>query len=181
MSAPRGLRPAAELAAGRPHGDRLRYVAGCRCDDCRAGNAAYERMRIAARAAGDWNGLVPADRARAHVLALSRKGVGRRAIAAASDVGETCLVAIRSGRKRRIRARTERAILAVTTAVAFDHALVPAVATWRRIRALLEEGYTERFLSKQLGYKGHYLQFGRKMVTVRNAYQVDQLHRRLTA
>lgn len=176
----RGLRPAEELAADRPHGDRLRYGAGCRCDDCRAANAAYERERIKARAAGDWNGLVPGDKARAYIRNLSRQGVGRRAIGAASDVGDTTLSAIRSGRKRQIRARTERAILAVTKAMASDHALVSAGRTWQRIHELLDEDYTEAFLAKQLGYRRPILQLGKERVTVRNAYEVEQLHRRLT-
>lgn len=176
----RGLRPAAELAKDRPCGDRLRYVAGCRCDDCRAANAAYERERIKARAAGDWNGLVPGDKARAHIRKLSRQGVGRRAIGAASDVGDTTLSAIRSGRKRQIRARTERAILAVTLSMASDHALISAGRTWQRIRELLDEGYTEAFLAKQLGYRRPILQLGKDRVTVRNAYEIEKLHHRLT-
>lgn len=176
----RGLRPAEELAANRPCGDRLRYVGGCRCDACRAANAAYERERIKARAAGDWNGLVPAGRAKKHMRNLTSQGVGRRAIAAASDVSETVLTAIRNGRKRQIRARSERAILAVTVAMASDHALVSAVGTWLRIRELLEEGYTEAFIAKELGYRRRYLQLGKDQVTVRNANEVEQLHRRLT-
>ena len=64
--AQRGLKPASELAAKRPHGDRLRYVAGCRCDLCRKANSTYERERQKARAAGDWNGIVDAAKARQH-------------------------------------------------------------------------------------------------------------------
>lgn len=177
----RGLRPAEVLAKDRPCGDRLRYVGGCRCDDCRAANAAYERERIRARANGDWNGLVPAHEARKHLRKLSRQGVGRRAIAAASDVGQTTLTAIRKGAKQQIRARTERAILAVTRAAASDHALVSAGRTWQRIRELLDEGYTEERLARELGYATPRLQFGRTRVTVRTDYEVERLHRRLTS
>jgi hypothetical protein len=106
--ASRGLRPVAELAADRPHGHRLRYLAGCRCFHCRRANSDYERERAAARAAGDWNGIVDAAPARRHILALSRRGVGRRMVAAASDVGLSVIADIRTGRKMRIRARTER-------------------------------------------------------------------------
>lgn len=56
----RGLKPVAELAEQRSHGDRLKYLAGCRCVPCRAANSRYEVARAAARKAGDWNGLVPA-------------------------------------------------------------------------------------------------------------------------
>jgi len=91
----RGLRPIAELAADRPHGHRLRYLAGCRCFQCRRSNSDYERERQAARAAGDWNGLVDADRARRHLRALARQGVGRRMVAAASDVALSVIADVR--------------------------------------------------------------------------------------
>lgn len=60
--AARGLKPIAQLAANRDHGDRVRYLAGCRCTDCRRANSAYESARQKARAAGDWNGFVLATR-----------------------------------------------------------------------------------------------------------------------
>ena len=62
--ASRGLKPITELAAEKPHGTRLRYIAGRHCFQCRRANSDYERQRKAARLAGDWNGLVPAERAR---------------------------------------------------------------------------------------------------------------------
>jgi hypothetical protein len=79
--AARGLRTAADLALTRQHGDRLRYLAGCHCSECRGANTAYERTRSAARKAGDWNGIVPADKARAHLAALSAKNVAGEASA----------------------------------------------------------------------------------------------------
>lgn len=177
----RGLRPAHELAAQRPHGDRLRYIAGCRCDECRRANTRYESDRQRARKAGDWNGLVPADKARAHMLKLSRAGIGRRAIAAASDVADTVLQEIRSRRKRQIRARTERKILAVGKAQASDRALVDAKRTWALIDELLEEGYAVGLIATRLGYARPYLQFKRGgRVTVRTQARVERLHRELT-
>lgn len=175
----RGLRPAHELAANRPHGDRLRYMGGCRCDACRKANSAYECARQRARKAGDWNGIVPSAAARAHILKLSRRGIGRRAIGAATDLADTVLSDIRSGRKERIRARTERLILAVTPAVASDRTCVSAARTHRLIAQLLDEGYTEAFLCQRLGYANRYLQFGER-ITVRNAHRVERLHRVLT-
>lgn len=177
--ATRGLRPAAELAANRQHGDRLRYIAGCRCDACRRANSAYENERQRARKSGDWNGIVSADAARKHMLKLSRHGVGRRAIGAATDIADTVLSDIRRGVKHRIRARTERLILAVTLAIASDHALQSAAPTHALIAELIEEGYTERFLAQRLGYAHPYLQFG-ELITVRNAARVERLHRELT-
>lgn len=176
----RGLRPIAELAATRPHGDRLRYKAGCHCADCRRANTQYEAMRQRARKAGDWNGIVSAKRARAHLVKLSKRGVGRRAVAAASDIGETALSEIRRGIKTRIRARTERLILAVTPAMASDRSLVPAYATQLLIRDLLAEGYSEQRLARELGLKTGRLQYRGPRVTVRTAYRIERLHRQLT-
>jgi hypothetical protein len=176
------MRSAFELSAGRPHGDRLRYLGGCRCADCRRANCEYEKQRAAARKAGDWNGIVDAAPARAHLAKLSRLGVGRRAVSAATDVADTVLQEIRSGRKRRIRARTERKILAVTKACASDHALVSARRTWRLLNQLLEEGYTRTFIAAELGSqaKRPALQVSREFVLARTAHQVETLHRRLT-
>lgn len=177
--ASRGLRPVAELARDRAHGDRLRYMAGCRCDLCRRANTAYESARQAARKAGDWNGLVPANKARAHLARLSAVNVGRRAVADASSVGDTVLTDIIAGRKKQIRARTERKILAVTPAAAADHALIPAGPTWKLIDELLADGWSKAELARRLGYSPPVLQFSRAQVTVRNGYEVAQLHARL--
>lgn len=174
------LRSAAELAADKPHGMRIRYVAGCRCAACRKANSTYECERQKARRAGDWNGIVCARAARAHMLRLSSRGVGRRAIQACTDVADTVLQEVRSGKKTRIRARTERKILQVTAAMAADHALVSSRRPRQLIAALLEEGYTERFLARRLGYKNDYLQFGADRITVRNAARVKRLYRELT-
>lgn len=177
--AARGLKRIADLAEGRPCGDRLRYMAGCRCAECRRANTEYEKARYKARKAGDWNGLVSAEPARAHLAELSRLGVGRRAVQAAADLSGSVLLAIIHGHKTQIRMRTERAILAVTTACASDHALIDAGPTWLLIDELLHLGYSKAFLAGQLGYANPALQFNRQQVTVRNAYEVQRLHERL--
>lgn len=171
----------AELAASRPHGDRLRYMAGCHCFKCRRANSDYERMRQAARLAGDWNGIVPAATARIHLVKLARAGVGRRAVGAVTDVSDSVLHEIRHRRRLHIRARTERKILAVTPALGrADHAKVPARKAWRLIGQLIEEGFTKAGLAKQLGYRSPALQLQCHRITVRNEQRVIALHRRLT-
>lgn len=175
----RGLRPITELAASRDHGDRLRYMAGCRCFQCRRSNSAYEAQRKIARAAGKGNGIVPASKARAHMKALSEQGIGRRSVSAASDVSDTVLSDIIAGRKTNIRAATERAILAVTSAAAGDHALVPAAATWKLLDQLIDDGYTKGELAQRLGNKTPALQLKRDFVTVRNAHLVQVLYYKL--
>lgn len=176
----RGLRPLADLAAVRPHGDRLRYLAGCRCLPCRAANAQYERQRQQARREGEWNGIVPARAARRHILFLSRRGVGRRAIHDATDIAQSTLSAIRTGKKTHIRARTARKILDVSTAERADHAHIPATRLWRLIQRLLDEGYTKRDLARRLGYRSPALQFRKQVVTVRNAFRIQRLYDQLT-
>ncbi len=175
----RGLRPVADLAKCRPHGDRLRYLAGCRCADCRRANTAYETARAAARKAGDWNGIVPAATARAHLAALSHSGIGRRTVADVAGIADTVLSDIIAGRKSWVRARTERRILAVTTQAAADRALIDARPTWRLLTALLELGYSKAELARQLGYTSPALQLGRRRVTVRSAHDVQRLYARL--
>lgn len=162
------------------HGDRNRYLGGCRCGDCRAANAAYQRESRRRRAGGEWNGYVPADRARQHLRQLQAQGVGRRAVADAADVSRTTIAAVRDGRQLHLRAAAERRILQVTHAQASDCALVDGTETWRLIHALVEEGYTRKFIAERLGYRGHAIPLMRGRVTVRNAQRVRDLHDRLT-
>lgn len=175
----RGLRPAQELAEHRPHGNRLRYMAGCRCDECRGANTAYEKERAAARKAGDWNGLVSAEAARKHMAALSAQGIGRRTVGDVAGVADSVLTAIIAGTKQRIRARTEKAVLAVTKLAAADRAYIDAAPTWRLLEELIADGYSKTRLARELGYSTHALQLKRTRVTARNAYEVERLYARL--
>ncbi|KKK49083.1 hypothetical protein LCGC14_3138630 [marine sediment metagenome] len=173
----RGLKSAYELGCKKEHGTRLRYMAGCHCFYCRRANSDYERERIRARANGDWNGLVPAKKARAHMRKLSRLGVGRRAVGAATDVADSVLVKINNGERIQIRARTERLILAVSIAHASDGAYVDARTTWKQIRQLLREGFTKIRIAEAIGQQ-RALQLGRLRVTARHAGAIDRLWRR---
>jgi hypothetical protein len=174
----RGLKPAAVLAQGRPHGILLTYVAGCRCDLCRKANCEYQKARAQAQKGGDWNGLVPADAARAHMIKLSELGVGRRAVHAVTDIADSILFQIRSGQKTQIRARTERRILQVTPEMASDGALVDAKPTWKLINKMIKWGYTKTFIAKALGAKNGNLQIRTGKVEVRTAYEVLRLYQR---
>jgi hypothetical protein len=174
----RGLRDVSELAANRQHGDRLKYMAGCRCMLCRAANSRYETMRAAARKNGDWNGIVSAKLARRHIQKLARQGVGRRAIAAASDVADSIVHAIKTGRKKMIRKRTETKILAVSADARGDKSLVPAKHTWVLINRLLRHGFTKTALAQRLGY-ARAIQFDKEFVTARNALKVERFYRRI--
>jgi len=177
--ASRGLKPAHVLAQHRPCGDRLKYIGGCRCAECRRANTEYEKARAIARKAGDWNGNVSAERARKHLHQLSLRGIGRRTVQAATDIADTILVSIMNGSKIQIRARTERLILAVTEDCRADHALVSADDSWRLIRELLEAGFTRARIAKELGNKTPNLQLSKAQVTVRHAAMIERIHARL--
>lgn len=179
MSA-RGLRSAAELADGKPCGTRVRYYAGCRCDACRRANTEYERERAEARARGEGNGLVSAERARGHLQKLSRSGVGRKTAADAAKVAASVVSLIVDGQRLKIRAQTERRILAVTPATAADGARVSARATWRLLDELIAAGYSQaRIASEVLGRPVRSLQISRYLVEVRTVAMVRAAYERM--
>lgn len=173
----RNLPNAIVLGADKPHGTRMKYKAGCRCLLCRASNARYQAARAQARATGKWNGLVGSEKARAHILSLSKQGVGRRAIAAASDISERVISRIRSGEQQQIRKRTEDEILAISKRALSDGALLSARRTWHQINALLTEGFTKTELARRLGYACPSLQLGKRKIRAHTAARVDKLYR----
>lgn len=173
----RGMKSAAELAQGKPCGTRLRYYAGCRCVECKAANTAYESGRAAARRRGEGNGLVSAEPARKHLLWLSAQGVGRKTAADSAKVSHSIVSKIIDGQRQKIRAQTERRILAVTTAAAADGAFIDAGPTWLMLDELIASGYSRAFIASQLlGRRAMALQISRGLVTVRNAYLVSRLY-----
>lgn len=169
------------MAKEYPHATRARYVAQrCRCDECRAANAAYWRGRYQARKAGDWNGLVDATPAREHIRKLSRAGVGYMMVADAAKTAVSVIQDIKSGARTRARARTVRRILAVSIDCRGDGTQVSAASTWRRIEKLVEEGFRKRDLARLLGYECEQLQFGKTRVTVRTRARIERLFEKLT-
>lgn len=164
------------------HGDRRRYLAGCRCEDCTYGNTAYTRELRERHKAGIRVGtLVSAGQARRHLINLRRKGVGLRAVSECARTPRSTLGYILSGHKQNLREETARRILGVTVNQRSDGATVSAYTTWRLIAELREEGYQVQFLAKELGYAGKGIQFGKERVSVRTAARVARLHKRLTA
>lgn len=136
-----------------PHGTRARYVSTkCRCDACRAANAAYYHT-VKARGR-----LVSASRARRHLAALSKQGVGYKSVAAASDVAKGLLREIMAGDRDLIREETERRILDVDRGAAADHAIVDGRRTHRAIAQMLRMGLTKTEVAQRLGYQAPALQ-----------------------
>lgn len=174
------MRSAAELATGKPCGTRVRYYAGCRCNACRAANSAYERERAEARSRGEGNGIVSAAHARAHLLWLSKRGVGRKTAADAAKVASSIVSKIIDGQRLKIRAQTERRILAVTETTAADGARRSARATWRMLDELLAAGYSQATVASEiLGRPVRSLQISRRLVEVRTEALVRAAWERL--
>lgn len=124
-----------------------------------------------------WNGLVDAKAARVHLAWLSRNGVGRRAVNIASDVANTVLADLTSGKKQQIRAKTEKAILDVDLSCASDGAWIPSKESWELIGKMRKLGMTRMEISRRLGSKAKTpaLQVGEKMVLVKTAGKIKKL------
>lgn len=178
--AARGLRSAADLAANKPCGTRVRYYAGCRCRACKAANSSYERERQAARARGEGNGLVCAAAARAHLAWLSTQGVGRRQAADAAKVAASTVFKVIDGERLKIRAQSARRILAVTPAAAADGALIDGGPTWVLLDELIADNYSRARLATEIaGRPLVALQIARDKVTVRTAEIIRRAYDRL--
>lgn len=168
--------PSVEAFASRPHGSRVRYVAGCRCVPCRAANSRYQSSRLLAIARGDGNRIVDAAPALARIRELSRRGMGYRQVAAAAGVPTSTVSAIRGGRKRRIREATARRILAVPCRRA-PGALIPAGPSWKLLDKLVADGYPRIRLAFWLGQtRSNGLQLSRRFVCMRTARMIRALY-----
>lgn len=167
--------------ARKPHGVRARYVAGCRCAECKAANNRYEKRRNKLRQTGDFNGVVPATKVRKHLATLSRKGVGYKTVAAAAKVSKTTLAMVMRGERVNVSARTERKILKVTEAAKRGIKLVDAGPTHLLIDTLLKEGHTQTRIAELLGYKHRAIQLNGRSITEENARRVRKLYRELMA
>src|SRR5512141_1207484 len=125
-----------------------------------------------------WNGLVDAGPARAHLVALSELGLGRRSVEAACDVAGSILHDVKTGRKARIRKKTADRILAVDISAIADHGLVDARGSWEIIEQLLELGCTRREVARRLGSTAFIpaLQLGRDKVLAKTEQRVRRIY-----
>jgi len=175
-----GLRPVEVLGTNKPHGNRLKYMAGCRCLPCKAANSRYETERAAARRRGEWNGLIDAGPVRKHLTDLSQRGIGRDTIADLTGLAVTTIDLLRTGKRQQIRAMNAKRILAIDPrSVVTDAQLISAEPTWKIIHWMLNEGFTRGEIAKRLGYQTRALQLNKHRITARNAQKVEQLYNRL--
>lgn len=168
----------------REHGTRACYVhgpdgvadgSGCRCDPCRAANAAAARERNQSVAPA----YVGAAETRAHVRWLSEHGVGLKQIVKVSGVAQGTLWKLMYGKggrpSKRIKVETRNRILAVQPSDAADGAKISAAPTHANIAELLDRGWTKAAIARAIGQSDTALQVGRKQVTVGNARAITAL------
>jgi hypothetical protein len=161
-----------------PHGVRARYTSGCRCEECRAANRVYARKRAKENQRGNGNGLVDAEIVRKHLLRLSYRGIGKRAVHDASDVSLTSIEKVRSGKRKTIRAYTAKKLLSIDSRAVSDGANVSAGRTWQYLNWMLKKGYTKSEIAERLGTKSN-LQISRYSVRAKTAQKVRRLYREL--
>jgi hypothetical protein len=165
------------------HGTRSEYVRGCRCDQCRAANAAYYHERKARLDRGEPSSLnkVDAGPSRRHLKRLKKAGIGTRMVHELTGCNRNILVGIRKGRRKRCLASTEKAILGVTIQAWGDAHLVDAAPTWELLDELINRGWTKTYLARELGSKAKTpaLQVKKDKVTALTELKVRRLFNRL--
>jgi hypothetical protein len=155
---PSDLPSAQQLASKRPHGHKMRYMAGCRCSKCRRGNALYEAKMKRDRELYGPNDLVPVERAREFMMEMRKLGIGFKTIADYQDVARTTCGEIiwpgKSGR-RYVRRRTEKKILAYrpTLDTLPQIVIVPAAETVAKIQQLIRWGIPKALINQD-GLRG---------------------------
>ena len=130
-----------------------------------------------------WNGLVLAKPARLHILDLGLKGIGYKAVAEAAKVAYSVVAKIRSRERKRIRASTLEAILAVPDTITNDASLVQAGPTSMLIHDLIHKAKMPPMrISRALGSTNNGLQIlKRDKVTAKTQLKVEKLHRKVFA
>lgn len=160
-SVDRTPKPCHHPRADHQHGTRACYVCDrCRCLPCAKANAEAEQQRERAKAYGRYDKYIDAEPVRAHVRALSARGMGWKRVAAAAGVSTSSMWKLLYGKRRAdgtqkpsariLRTNGER-LLAVRLDVA-DGALVHhPVGVTRRMQALVALGWSQQKLATRLG------------------------------
>lgn len=160
-------RPCLHKNTSHVHGTRTCYILDrCRCLPCSTANAAAELQRNRQKAYGRYDKYVDADPVRAHVRALSARGMGWKRVAEVAGISNGAMWKLLYGRRRpdgalhltrrMVRAHGER-ILAVQLDLA-PHAVIPgdqAIGTHRRLQSLVALGWSQSKLGERLGIEPH--------------------------
>jgi len=151
-----GLRPCEHTRAHHTHGTRAAYNQdGCRCQRCRAANAASARAAYFRRRTNGQPGFRDAEDVRAHIRRLRAEGIGFRQIADLSSTTPTLVRRLSkppAGNTRGVTWDTAERVLSIT-AVAANRAMksrVPAAPTLALLADLTSRGWTPGYLSQSL-------------------------------
>lgn len=113
---------------------------------------------------------------------LSRRGIGRDTVADLTGIAASTIDLIRKGKRKKLRAMNEKAIMAIDLEAAVtDAQLVDAAKTWERINWMLRQDFTKAEIARRLGLKSPALQLNRKLITSRNAMKIERLYNQIRA
>jgi len=166
-----------------PHGERARYLRGCRCSSCSKAHYRYMSRYRLDRERGTHR-RVPGAPARKHAQALYDAGWTTSQIADAAGCLQTTVSRLLRGCHKTIRADIATRILAAkpTIAACSPTTFVPAVGTVRRVQALMSIGYTLNSIAQDVGmYRtalGNVLNGKRATVTVATAVAMARVYSR---
>lgn len=189
---PSDLKPASVLGAKRPHGHKMRYMAGCRCLKCRVGNSKYKKKMAEDRKLLGPNDRVPVGAAREHLLMLQKAGMGHKTVHKHSKVSASLIgYIIWGGRRTRthIRRRTEAKILAIQPTLELLPRLtkVPAGETVARLQQLIHWGYPKLLINcdaigaRTAGLQIHALKGTTSAVAAKTAIKVRDYFAKIVA
>lgn len=174
------LKTATELSSNKPHGTRLKYLGGCRCVPCRAANSRYSVFRSKLNKQGKSNPIIDANNVKQRLALLSQHGIGLRSVADITDISRSVLQKIKNGERLGIRKQNAQKVLNIEpTAIIHGNQIISAKTTWKQIRWLLSEGFTQGALAKRLGYKTPNLQINKKNIKTATALKVEKLYNQM--
>jgi hypothetical protein len=128
---------------------------------------------------------VPASRCHQRILALSKHGVGRKAIHEHTGLDHRTLARIRNGQTKYVRCETRDLIFSVPFDGHCDKALIDAKPTWKMIDRMLRSrdmGFTRSEIAKRIGHHVSksgfaFLQIGKTKVLARTQMRVEKLYK----
>jgi hypothetical protein len=170
-------------------GTRSAYMAGCRCDACRAAHRNYNREWLRKEARIRYgieeriNRLVDATEAREHILWLGTKGIGRRVVAQHAKLTPSTIVKIRNGQIRNVHPETAARILAVNLSHLPPRATVDGTRTAEQIDQILAAGLSKAALARAItgNPNTRRLQVHPERVTIATKTRVDAIWQKVFA
>lgn len=181
---PHDLTPVDILAAKHEHGSKVRYMNGCRCRKCRAGNATYEARLNVDRFWFGPNNLVPTDEVQRHLKWLASHGIGHKTVAKVCGVGKSTLADILWYGKAHIRRRRALRVLSLqpTLDIMPKTHKVQAGETLAKLQALAKMGIPRATVSRDgLGNMSALQACAKPTVIVRTAIRLRDYYERVMA